>query len=346
LLFDREAIHLDGGAGLRTQAGAGTDRGRHTSFQIRLRPTRGAERLASDPFAPAVTGPPPDRLIFDAQPVAFADRLAYELVRSAGGHAPRSRPALLFLNGELHNAVMMIEDVDVDFLRSRFEHQDFDLVKGKPFRVRLGDLERLRALGDRLDREDWTADDVRDEIDLPAALAIHLAAVFADASQGGRYTDDVVQGYLALERRGPRTLHPIAWDLDHGFRVLGHDALAEIRQYARRGAWDTRFLPEKVIDELLTRDPAFREEYRRTADRFLDEVVASPRWLEELDRLEAFERTWARPRQAGPDWPRTPQEAESFRAGRHEVYERARRFFRERPAELRGHIAAALANGT
>jgi hypothetical protein len=342
LIFDREAVYFDGDAGLRTHAGNGIDRGRATSFQIRCRPSLGAERLQRDPLEPALA-PLPDRLIFDASPVAWSDKLAYDLVAAAGGAAPRSRLGLLHLNGALHNRVVIFEDVDDDFLVTRWGHTDFDLIKGKPFKVKRGDLERLRSLAARLGAGGWSARDVGRDLDLPGILAIHFAILFGDASQGGRFTDDTVQGYLAIERSpGDGMLHAIAWDLDHGFRTLGHNTLRGERRFVREQPWDTRFLPEMAIDHLLGADAEFRATYVRSAERFLADVVASERWPAAIDGFEQVELRWARPRHAGPHWPPSEAQARAFRESRRAVFARARRFFAERPAEVRRHIAEEL----
>ena len=349
LLLDPDGVILDGHAGLRTHAGSGADRGRTTSFQLRCRPSLGPERLQAPLFQPLLA-PLPDRLILDAGAVTWADKLTYDLASAAGGAAPRSRPGLLYLNGRLHNRVVMVEDVDVDFLVSRFGHADLDLIKGKPFKVKRGSLERLRSLATRLEAPGWTADDVRSELDLPGILALHFAMLFADSTQGGRFVQDTVQGYLALERRPGSMLHAIAWDLDHGFRVMGHDTLAELRAWVREQPWDTRFLPERAVDHLLAGDPAFRQEYLRAAERFLDHVAAQPRWLAEIDGFERLELRYGRPRWAvGAEWPALEEDPAAlaarladYRAEERERFERMRRFFRERPAELRRQIASAL----
>ena len=65
------------------------------------------------------------------------------MVRAAGGEAPRSRLGQVWLNGGFHNGVMVFEGVDESFLRSRFEHAEFDLIKGKPLDVKLGTFDGL-----------------------------------------------------------------------------------------------------------------------------------------------------------------------------------------------------------
>lgn len=329
LVFDREGVVLDAPVGLRTHAGSGDDRGRHTSFQLRLRPSLGAERLARDPFEPRLE-PTPDRLVLDASPVAWADKLAYDLAAAAGGVAPRSRGAVLFMNGTLHNQVFVFEDVDRHFLLSRFGHNDFDLIKGKPFKVKQGDRALLDALARRLDDPNLTAAEAGRFVDLRAALAAHFAMLFADAGQAAQFPDDAVQGYLAIDRSrtDPRVV-AIPWDLDHGFRSRGFAALAPHRSFLRTQAWDTRYLTERVLDRLLESDPAFVERYTRAAEAFL-EMAAEPRWAREIDVLAALDERWARPRSAQEGW-----DDPGYRAARRAVFERVRAIFAERPDELR-----------
>lgn len=329
LILDGEGVVLDAAVGLRTHAGSGDDRGRHTSFQLRLRPSLGAERLARDPFEPRLE-PTPDRLVLDASPVAWADKLAYDLAAAAGGVAPRSRAAVLFINGALHNQVFAVEDVDREFLQSRFGHEDFDLIKGKPFKLKQGDRALLEALARHLDDPKLTAAEAGRFVDLRAALAAHFAMLFADAGQAAQFPDDAVQGYLAIDRSriDPRVI-AIPWDLDHGFRSRGFAALAPHRSFLRTQAWDTRYLAERVVDRLLESDPAFVERYLRAGEAFLD-MAAEPRWAREIDALAELDERWSRPRLAreGRDDPR-------HRAARKAVFERVRAIWAERPDELR-----------
>jgi hypothetical protein len=274
--------------------------------------------------------PTADRMILDASPVAWADKLAYDLTAAAGGVAPRGRRAVLFLNGALHNRVLAFEDVDRDFLESRFGHDDFDLIKGKPFKVKQGDRGRLEALARRLDDPGLRADEAAHFVDLKAALAIHFTMLFSDAAQGGAFPDDAVQGYLAIDRARPDPLVvAIPWDLDHGFRSQGFAALPAHRAFLREQPWDTRYLAERVIDRLLESDPAFVARYRRAGEAFLG-LAAAPRWSREIDALEALDLVWARPRATPEGW-----DAAGFRAARREVFDRVRAIFAERPAELR-----------
>jgi hypothetical protein len=342
LILDAGGITFDGDAGLRSHAGTGADRGRENSFQLRLRPSLGAERLPLDPFEP-VLAPAPDRLILDATPVAWVDKVAYDLVRAAGGLAARSRPAVLLVNGVLHNRIIAFEDVDDDFLTGRFGHADFDLIKGKPFKVKKGDLQRLDALAARLESGEMSPADVEAELDLDGIVALHFTGIFIDAPQGGAFEDDALQGYVAVDRRRtPGFVHLVAWDLDKGFRTQGEPTLARQRAFLGTRGWFPRFLAEKALDQLLRADADFASWYAAAAERFLA-VVAEPRWLALLDELEGLERTWAMPRTPGAV---SDEERQQFLERRFTLFQRARRTFAERPAELRGMVAEAVGGGS
>ena len=342
LILDGRGVYLDGEAGLRTHAGAGVDRGREISFQLRLRPMLGMERMPRDPFEPTLV-PPPDRLILDASPVAWVDKVAYDLVTAAGGLAVRSRPAVLSVNGVHYNRVIVFEDVDDDFLTSRFGHTDFDLIKGKPLKVKKGDMQRLDALAARLESGALGLVEVEAELDLQGILAVHFTQIFIDASQSGRFSGDAQQGYLAVDRRRPPGfMHLVAWDLDKGFRTRGEPTLARQRAYLRTHGWFPRFLPEKMLDQLLQRDVIFPRLYAASAERFLA-IAAEPRWLALLDELESLERTWAMPRTMGPV---PDEERRQFLERRSKLFQRARRTFAERPDELRRMVAEAVGGGS
>jgi hypothetical protein len=337
LIVDGERALLDGEVALRVHDGDGIDRGRFTSYRIYLRPTRGLAGLAADFFEPPLA-PPPGRLIFDASRTAWVDRVAYEMVRAAGGHAPRTRLADVWLNGAFHNGVIAIEGMHERFLVSRFGHAEFDLVKGKPLDVKLGSFDRFQALGDRLAKADWTAASVAGELDLASILAVHLTSVFIDASDGGEIASDAVQGYLALPRPprgGPLSL--IAWDMDHGFRTAGYDTLHEQRLAMRGRPWATRYLPELVIDHLLASDPAFRERYLREVERVLNHVFTAERFGALVDEAERHTAD----REGAGDQAAADDEGPPARGG-DTPFDRARAVFARRPVELRGFVAREL----
>lgn len=338
LIVDGAATLLDGEVALRVHDGDGIDRGRFTSYRIYLRPTRGLADLSADFFEPPLA-PPPGRLIFDASRAAWVDRIAYEMVRAAGGHAPRTRLADVWLNGAFHNGVIAIEGMHERFLASRFGHADFDLIKGKPLDVKLGSFDRFQALGDRLAKADWTAASAADDLDLASILPVHLTSTFIDASDGGEIASDAVQGYLALPRppRGGGRLALIAWDMDHGFRTAGYDTLHEQRVAMRGRPWATRYLPELVIDHLLASDPAFRSAYLRELERVLNHVFTAERFGPLIDEAERYAADRER---AGEKEP-ADDDAVPARGGE-TPFDRARAVFARRPAELRGFVAREL----
>jgi hypothetical protein len=337
LVVDGARVLLDGEVALRVHDGDGIDRGRFTSYRIYIRPARGLADLSGDPFQPPLD-PPPGRLIFDASRTAWVDRVAYEMVRAAGGQAPRTRLADVWLNGAFHNGVVAIEGLHERFLAARFGHADFDLIKGKPLDVKLGTFDRFQALGDRLAQGGWTAASVAGELDLASILAVHLTSVFIDASDGGDIASDAVQGYLALPlpaRGGPLLL--IAWDMDHGFRTAGYDTLHEQRVAMRGRPWATRYLPELVIDHLLAADPAFREHYLRELERVLNHVFTAERFgalVDEAEREAAAREGAGDAGAADDDVPRA--------RGGETPFDRARAVFARRPDELRGFVAREL----
>jgi hypothetical protein len=136
-------------------------------------------------------------------------------------------------------------------------------------------------------------------------------------------------------------VHPVAWDLDKGFRTQGEPTLERQRAFLRSRGWFPRFLAEKALDQLLREDPVFAERYAEAAERFLA-VVAEPRWLAQLDELESLERTWAMPRTPGPV---SDEERQQFLERRLTLFQRARRSFAARPDELRRMLAEAVGGG-
>ncbi len=340
LVFDRRGIALDGPVGLRTHAGNGKDRGAGTSFRVYCRPAFGPERLTRDIFEPAL-GSTPSKFIIDAGGASWVDKLVFDLVRAGGGFAPRAAIGPVFLNGEHYNVATFIEPVDADFLRSRWGHTDFDLIKGKPFEVKRGSLARFQKFAQRLSTTQWSSADLSTEVDFPGLIALHFAMVFAEASEGGLHHKDAVQGYLAFDQnRTPPLLRAIAWDLDHSFRYPAYDTLSTQSIVLSGYKYTTRFLPALLVQKLLKQDAAFRSAYLEHAGRMLGETYRPKRWLAKIDRLQRLHETYARFAYKGPLSLASEKNWKGSVSWKRAQFEKAREFFRERPKHVQKFLRA------
>ncbi|HEX2500344.1 MAG TPA: CotH kinase family protein, partial [Methylomirabilota bacterium] len=296
---------------------------RHSDDQLRIaaRPSLGASHLPAMLLRPALE-PAPRTLIIDPQKIGWVDQLVYDLVRTAGGVAPRSRVVRTLLNGQPAAAeptwtpgiARLFERVDDRFLLARWGHANFDLIKGSPFQVRLGSAASFDRLAAALERPGWRLADVERHVDIDALIVLNFALTFL-ASQ----TTDGFQGYLAFDRtRDPPLLWTIAWDADHSFRDLELDMLAKWGPHLERGAYgyDSRFLPVWVVLRQLEHDADFRARYLRHAERMLNHVFTLEQW---------------HARRGDLGWAEQPDAVALIE-----------RFLRERPTRVRQSLSAQL----
>ncbi len=302
LLLDRDGVLFDGRARVRrftTAVGPGV--GLHVRTRDPARPTR-------DFFGRALAAAGRS-FIMDED---AKNMPAFDVVRAAGGMAPRTAWGLAVVNGADPQWRVLVEPVDSDFLVSRWGHGRFDLLRGKPpFAVKSGTTAALDALFQRLERGSWTAAELAPHIDLPGLSALHLAALFLATGHNGENW----QAYFAVDQdRAPPLLHVIGWDLDLGIgEGYAHHTLGVQRAYIGRHDRRHPFLAVRVVLELFDKDPVFRESYLRRMERTLNHVL-TPAWWD------------AKRREAG--WATKPEWAD-----------RVTRFFRDRPAFLFGALA-------
>ncbi len=304
LALDAEGLLFDGWARVRRFTMAvGPGFGLHVRTRDPIRPTR-------DIFG-RMLAEPGRSIIVDEDDLNIP---AYDAVRAAGGVAPLTKWGLLAVNGEAAGWRVLLEPVDDAFLRSRWGHTRFDLLKGKAFAVKRGTTAAYDALAHRLARGAWTAADIAPLIDLPHLTALHFAALFLATGEN----DELWQAYFLVDHdRVPPLIHAVGWDLDHAIQEgPGHDTLALQRRYAERILERDTFLGVLVVLGLLDNDPAFRQSYLRYAERMMNHVL-TPAWWE------------TRRREAGG--PAEPQRAEEVA-----------HFFRERPAFLSQSLTSDL----
>jgi hypothetical protein len=304
LALDREGLLFDGRARVRRFTMAvGPGFGLHVRTREPFRPTR-------DVFGRELAEPGRS-IIVDEDDLNVP---AYDVVSSTGGVAPITRWGLLAVNGAPLSPRVLIEPVDDDFLKSRWGHARFDLLKGKTFAAKRGTTAAYDALAHRMDRGPFTAADLAPLIDLSELAALHFAALFLATG----HTTEVWQANFAADRdRMPARIHPIGWDLDHAIREgPEHDTLALQRQIVDSHRGRGAYLAVRLVMHLLDTDPRFRQEYLRHAERTLNHVLTTEWW-------EARRQAAGRP--SDPD--RTDEII---------------RFFQERPTFLSRSLAQGL----
>ncbi|MBM4020428.1 MAG: hypothetical protein FJ288_19275 [Planctomycetes bacterium] len=326
LLFEGTNVYFDGHAGLRSHGWRHADPSQN-SFHINFRSCYGEDRLRRslyDPHSPVRQS----CVIADASGEGWADGLAYDVTRAIGGAAPRTKPALIFVNGRPYGPGTLVENVDETFLLDRWGHADFDVIKRKPPRLKHGTWDANQRLHDylcdagRLER--MTAADLAPLLDVESLTAWMLGIILCDASEGGKHiTREAFQGYFYADRKqsSPR-IGLIAWDVDRSFRSVEYDTLRGIVEKARFTT------PVGTFRALLRNDPAYARRFAEAAQRALNHVFREERWRETVDRYAALYEAHAEDRE---EW--------------REVFATARRVLKERPEIVRRQIMQRFDTG-
>jgi len=325
-LFEGTNVYFDGRAGLRSHGWRHADPDQN-SFHVNFRSCYGEDRLRRNLYDPD-SAVRQRCVIADASGGGWADGIAYDVTRAIGGSAPRTRPALIFVNGRLYAPGTLVENVDDSFLLDRWGHADFDVIKRKPPRLKRGTWDANRRLHERL-RDDealqrMTAADVAPLLDVESLTAWMLGIILCDASEGGKHiTREAFQGYFYADRRSPSPrIGLIAWDVDRSFRDVPYDTLRGILTRARFTT------PVGAFRALLRNDPAYVRRFAEEAQHALNHVFREDRWRASVDRYAAlYEEHAEDPAKWG------------------EVFAMAQRVLRERPEIVRQQIAAHFALG-
>jgi len=334
LLFDGENVAFDGLAGLRSHGWRHPDRTQN-SFHINFRPSFGEDRLRYNILNPA-SSVHPRCIIADASGHGWADHLAYEVARGLGGVAPHARPALIFINGRPYNLGTLVENVDESFLLDRWGHTDFDVIKRKPRRLKLGTWDRYGALKehvrDEINLERMTTASIGDLLDTDSLTSWMLTIILCDASEGGKHiTREAFQGYFYSDRAAPSpNIGMIAWDVDCSFRCVDYNTLEGIMTKARSAA------PVGAFRALVKNDAEYVRQFRNAAQHAVDHVFTENLLFPTIDLYENLYHQHARHciigSNGGADAQMISEEAlRAFRSKWREVFATARRVVRERP---------------
>ncbi|HVS15730.1 MAG TPA: CotH kinase family protein, partial [Thermoanaerobaculia bacterium] len=277
--------------GVRLHGGSSRSMRELGSFRIYFRERHGLDRVPMELFA-GRRGPPPDRLVirFDGGVDRyghwrqFTNPLALDLARELGLPAPYTRPVALFLNGELAGVKSLTEWLHLDYLRSRFGHDRFTLVRTKAG----AHVQGLRTLGDRPAYEE-----LRRWVRRAPRLELEEAAARVDLDNLARWfllvtfcaTGDAFQGPLVREEAPVGRWFWIPWDLDQSFgypREPGDWQSDTIGSILRNGE-----LRGTLLRRLLKEDPRFRRHLLTVAAEALNH-----RWTPAVlaERAEAYAR--------------------------------------------------------
>lgn len=285
---------------VRLQGGFSRKRAYYKSFRLIFRDRAGATGWPGRSLAPALGDQPIEQVILHNDlrndqrgiPWQLSNSLSYDIARRLGALAPETLPIRLLVNGEPRPPYVFTERIDEDWLRRRFGHDKFDVLRAKGARE-----PREQALWDEAARWAVTApapllaSEVETYFDLDNLTSWYLTVLVCS-------TGDVFQAVMTRDRRGEVSdgrWFFVAWDMDMSFRRP---------KQARTEGWmrdQFRFVmarppgdkmpPRIVLHRLLNEDPEYRADFLR---RFLDVVnhQADAAYLRErLDHYAAQART-------------------------------------------------------
>ena len=220
------------------------------------------------------------RLNLEATPFALApvrDRLGMWLMRQAGLKAPRVNHARVYKDGALLGLYMNVEQIDKEFIQSRFTKSKGNLYSQGQYletNTSTNDTSRLTTFYDLVEDEPMTGDHARffTQIDQLLDLRVLLAQTAAEVvlptgdnfSNGGTnfyYYDDPATGRFIL----------LPWDLD---TITDPElAPASANPYSFWGAPSLGLKPNKLL-QLLYQNPAWKSEFESDLVKLRDSVYS------------------------------------------------------------------------
>lgn len=211
------------GVGIRIHGGRSRIGSEHKSFRLYFRAIYGADR-----FPPGRLFDGGDEMLRDLvvhndirhdvhqRPWHFVNPLAYSISSRIGCLTPRTQPARFYLNGEFQGVYVLTERLGLDYLTSRFGHDDFHVARTRrdPHSgwFEAGDPEAFAALN-RWSRggKGLAMRRAATRIDLENLTNWFISVLF-------NATTDWPQGLLVKDQRDPEARwFWVNWDMDHSF---------------------------------------------------------------------------------------------------------------------------------
>jgi hypothetical protein len=224
----------------------------------------------------------------------FASPLAYDLARQAGGLAPRTAPAWVYVNGELQGLYFLTERLDLDYVESHYGHRDFLLLRTKrdqgADRFQSGNPDLFKFLRLRIAKAPrLTVDGVADEIAVDPLLRWAVTVLFCA-------TTDAFQGPLLRDLTDPSgRWFWIGWDMDHSF--MSQKAVTENPWEQDAFEWLVRGrhpdLRAILLRRLAQEDETFPTRFRALSEQVLEERLTDEFLAERLAYYEGVADAYA-----------------------------------------------------
>lgn len=227
-------------------------------------------------------------------PNPVADQLGYAMMRACGVPAPRTRYAVIALNGEVYGVSVLTEEIDDSFFEQRYGHSDFDLsqvhTKDPLKRGSLQHYNELHRLVYGLASTSALKKAMVLSWEIPARLDMDsLWRWLSVISFAG--VRDHNQGFLARDRRREDSrFQVVAYDMDSTFlppfRDNGEPEAWKFNKF-REFKLDRYDLRSRVVRALWESDPKSRRAFAAVFQELVNHRLRGDIWLPELERLAA-----------------------------------------------------------
>ncbi len=218
------------------------------------------------------------------------NELAGRLARDVGGIAPHSRPALLFLNGELWGIYRVRERPDEDFFADHFGMEDIDYLDSPHSyleAIKQGDRTHWDALLTYVENHDLSDPDAYThaaaQVDLDNLIDYFIIQMYTGN------TDWPYHNVLQVRARTPAGRWQwLFWDTDNGFAAEGYSSLetnlVDYVLHARNP--ETQGHDTLLLRSLLT-NAGFRQRFLLRASELLATTLGPENVVAHIDALAA-----------------------------------------------------------
>lgn len=259
--------------GLRLHGGHSRLPGRPHSFRLHLRERYGDSALPTGLFFGGDIDPIHTLILRRVMNMRFSSSLGYDIFRALGVEAPKTEPAIFFLNGERLGVVALTEHLSPKQLPSRLGHENFLVFRRRGSATKKGEVARNKLLMWALDNEQhMTAALASRYVDLDQLSRYILGIAFCNAH-------DWEQGAALLDLSDPRaTWRWMPWDLDRCFR--SHKGQAAFDRVLSDSAEKRESIPAILFRGLIACDEPFRASFSLLATECLNHRL-TPAFLKE-----------------------------------------------------------------
>ena len=283
--FDNGDLVFATGVGARVHGGKSRLESPTKSFRLYFRETYGADRFPGDVafgrddlLLSEIVLHNDLRVDGEGKPWQLINPLAYAIARKIGCLTPETRPVHFYLNGDFQGVYVLTERLGLDYLASRFGHEEFTAARTRRDPLsswfEAGDLEAATPFL----RPRWYQTQELDRlgriIELENLTNWFVAIIFSA-------TTDWYQGLMARDERSRRKRwFWVNWDLDHSFMEHRPTVRPPWERDMFRAVLD---VDRRVRSVLLTRLLAESEDYRHAFLRRLVDVLnheLTPEFLE------------------------------------------------------------------